>query len=590
MAAPAVANAQVLPKELRLSAPPTMPQARSYMFRQPAVNPTYAEGTTVTINIPRLQRSYLTKDSYLRFRVKCTLVPGTRTTYTAITFSAGAYDSTTGLITYTTTAAHGLAAQDFIAVSSAAGTGSFASANGTFVIKSIPSSTTFTVFVGTGLTMTVTGATFTFPYYKPLNIPVLDSPGAFGLFNKIEVYDYLGSTLLESTAQHGALMGLLLDTHTSTDQRQNFWHVASGTRGGEISIEELAPVSVDGALLTGADYTKYFMQKAPSTGEVWWVAGSATSIDVYREYSIPLLSFLGTLSNKFAPLHNGFTIQLTLNNFVNSFGYTKSGNAGALPLGGTPSGTVNSTTTKFELSDVNYICQILELGPVAESMLLSSTQGQPLVVPTKAYRNFRGSFTGGSSSSYKLDLNLNVASLTNILWFMRPAANANNYTKASLGARVRNYLQNWYFQYGSSVLPQSSGIRCRNAGDVADSGTGHTEAYYELMKARHNFANAANFSTIDSFAYCKEVDNSVLAYNTQGICVPKFAAGLDLELVSGKSQDVISGLNTNGMNTSLFLNFDSAYTASTQSVDVDAYCEYDAFINIAPGLATTVSF
>ena len=41
----------VLPKELRLDAPPTMPQARSYLFRQQSTLQSYGPGSTIQINI-----------------------------------------------------------------------------------------------------------------------------------------------------------------------------------------------------------------------------------------------------------------------------------------------------------------------------------------------------------------------------------------------------------------------------------------------------------------------------------------------------------------------------------------------------------
>jgi len=72
--------------------------------------------------------------------------------------------------------------------------------------------------------------------------------------------------------------------------------------------------------------------------------------------------------------------------------------------------------------------------------------------------------------------------------------------------------------------------------------------------------------------------------------VGRFAAGLDLELVSGRSNDLICGMNTNGMNTSIYATFDPEYIGDVKQCRVDAWAEYDAFVNISPGIATTVSF
>jgi hypothetical protein len=70
----------------------------------------------------------------------------------------------------------------------------------------------------------------------------------------------------------------------------------------------------------------------------------------------------------------------------------------------------------------------------------------------------------------------------------------------------------------------------------------------------------------------------------------KFAAGLDLELVSGRSNDLVCGMNTNGMNTSINLTFDPTKSTDVENCRVDLWAEYDSFINVSPGIATTVSF
>ena len=239
-------------------------------------------------------------------------------------------------------------------------------------------------------------------------------------------------------------------------------------------------------------------------------------------------------------------------------------------------------------------------------MLLSSTAGQPLIVPSKAYRNYVGTIAE-AQSSYRLDLNLNVASLTNVMFIMRQLDMLNSYThiKRTLSGRTRNFLENWYLQYGSSVLPQTTGISCRGkAGDLASlRQVASLEAYAELMKSRHKWASDSHDTVIDhaSFNFDTYGDSTTIAtgdaYTVCQIMSPvnlcgrgTFAAGIDLELVSGRSNDLICGMNTNGMNTSIFLNFDASNTASIEACRLDAWCEYDSFINISPGIATTVSF
>lgn len=639
---------QILPKEIRLTAPPTMPQARTYLFKQQSTQVQYSDNDTVQINLPRLQRSYLTNDSYLKFSLNVSFTPG----------QAG---------------------------------------------------------IGNVL---------------PEWFCCLDTPGAYGILNKIEVYDYLGSTILESTAGHSQLMSLLMDLDLSDQERRNHYNVIAGTAGGltrfhytnaampgtltlsgsqantdylgsgldtdgykwigipqggrqvvlkipkvqnpnfvaikgdliyvqmqtnspnanyfntfgyvpivnDPTIETVntrdywnvmydAPLNVNttGAVIgagvayaTGTNGTFIYYTKAsinndqssqqlvlagPVSGELLYLPPSTSKLTVTREYAIPLLSFLGLLSDKYAPLHNGYTIMLTLNPGASFMGFSSA--AGDL--------TLIPPDVSWNINNVYFEAQVLELGPVAESLLLSSTNGLPLVVPTKAFRSYVSSVVA-NSTTFRLDLNINVASLTDVLWFMRPSSDLNNYRYRQF-QRIRNYAQNWYFQYGSSILPQTQGITCSDTSTNANSvGTSYTEAYCELLKARHALSSSTFETTISRSNYGIDTPgmfpdhpylNSLAGspYNPATAAPSaearvlnyfslfeygRFAAGLDLELVPGKSQNLISGLNTNGMNTSIYVTF--AANAGVVNAQFDAFAEYDAFINIAPGLASTVSF
>lgn len=538
----------VLPKELRLIAPATMPQSRSYMFKQQAALSDYSPGDTIQINLPRLQRSYLTKDSYLEFEVTYEFTPKNNET-----------------------------------------------------------------------------------------ILSLDTPGAFGLIDRIEVYDYLGSTQLESTAGFGQLIALLQDTCVTTNEYGTHWESTSGGQTASITLDQEKR-------LNGTDNMRNYRQITPTTGELidmgeyGQIAPNTSNVANARihrrKYHIPLFSFLGLLSPKYAPLHNGYTIMITLQKAENALAAvgivgatTLAAVGGAQPLAA-PASVCKGEAT-FKIANARMCCQILELGPIAESMLLSTTGGQPMIVTTKAYRAYNSN-VNDKASSFRLDLNINVASLTNVLWIMRPNWALNNLACNSLSRRQRNFLESWYFQYGSSVLPQTQGITCfkptsNNVNDVDYGG----ESVIELLKARHMYNQPTHSHLFNRYnwAYdnwvkfredCKRLHhankdtilNEDFLYQIQSpvtpFDVPKFACGLDLELVSGRTNEIICGMNTNGMNTSIFATFNA--TAAGNAVEptvefkntgngiwveacrVDAWCEYDAFINISPGIASTVSF
>lgn len=565
--------ASVLPKELRLGVPPKMPQARSYMFRQQSTIAQYTSGDTIQINIPRLQRSYLRKDSYLRFTLTGTWTPGAQL-QTAVSF---------------------------------------------------------------------------------------DTCGAFGLIEKIEVFDYLGSTVLESISGMPQLMSLLMDLGLPNVIDKNIGNVSMGLSEDYVASRFMTtdfdqPTSGRANRTLSANVTIDNTKRVvpPSSGATIDFRYQSTAQTFVREFAIPLPSFLGLLSDKMIPLHNGFTIVITLATKNKPFiigqvysydGVTVTRNAGpSLALFGNTNSSasaalpaplsITSALNSWNVRDVNMVCQILELGPVAESMMMSSTQGQPFIVSTKAMRYYQGSIVGGASSTqatppgvdvvdtfgqaeFTLNLNLNVASLTNILWFMRSKGQIDDIKYASCGHRTRNFLQRWVFQYGSTSLPQNNGIQSMYTSlptgvTVTDPnfrygflGSGFTEAYNELMKARPTYlpSNRIDYVGYDSdnkfnsSLDCKAT-GAITTLNWFSIYpspnhpygLGRFACGLNLELANNKNGTVISGLNTNGMNTSIRGYFHPNYLANMDSVVVDAYAEYDAFINISPGIATTVSF
>lgn len=79
----------------------------------------------------------------------------------ATTISSGAYTTGTGAVSLTTAASHGLGVGDTFTIASAAGTGSFAALNATFVATTGTTGTTLNCTTAPSLTMTITGGNVT---------------------------------------------------------------------------------------------------------------------------------------------------------------------------------------------------------------------------------------------------------------------------------------------------------------------------------------------------------------------------------------------------------------------------------------------
>lgn len=497
-------QSEIMPSELQMVAPPTMPQARSYMFKQQSELTEYnlTKGERIRINIPRLQRSYLMKESYLRFR----------------------------------------------------------------------------------LNLDVTARTASALW--------LDRCGAFGLFERIEVYDYLGGTLLEQTNNLPALVTLLGDLNYSFTQFNGKLQATEGYDGSNVMVSA----------------TVFEQLELRTSNSGFLVVPKAvvdnTNTFVTVEFAIPIVSFLGNLSDKYVPLHNGFSIDFFMNDAASAF-VSRSSIADA---------TVSLSIREAWLSNVEWCCQVMELGEVAESIVMGSN---PLVIHSTQHRHFRDIILGGGAqSNFRFDMNLNVVSLRNIKFMMRPTV-YQSLAYPTYGHRIRNFLQNWNFQYGSSYLPEIAGITTRAAvipvtrsqysGTTGSGGldgykaSGYNQSYRELSKTvapdkeicispveyridLGALAGGNDYSAPLTGAGASVPVNSTI--NVQTIS-GKFAAGLDTRL---SKKQAVSGIDTNGLLVSINGTFDRDLIGSMTQANLDIWAEHDAFIQIIPGVASTVTF
>jgi len=541
----ATTQQEVMPREFNLTAPPTIPQARTYMFKRQSDLQTYdlQKGNRVRINIPRLQRTYLNKGSYLKFRVNLD-------------------------------------------------------------IASCNSSLCF------------------------------DRCGAYGLFDRMEVYDYLGGTLIEQVQNIPALIVLLNDLNTGFTELNGIKQATQGFGGADVhTVDDLNAFTSNSQLMTGQTGALLFPKY-----------DSETTLNQFitKEFAIHLPSFLAMFSDKNIPLHNGFSIDLYLNSKEQAFvSRTDSENTFGT------SAQININIKNVWISNVELCCQVTELGDYAEKLMLSTSD--PWVIHTRFYRYFSDMIiaksedgqttlageTGTSQSSFRLDLNLNVVSLRNILFGMRPRYYQNKIEFPSYGHRVRNYLENFNFQYGSSYLPEIAGVNCAAvtvprslegySARLTDTGGLPTATYpNKVNPLADSFSNAleelAKTSISGNPSIQPEeyrIDSGSGEYGNENNCnlldyVPwlykgatrcgKFAGGLNLQL---SKREAVCGIDTNGLNVCIngTFNSDAASASAPGSTEItpttttpmiysilDCWAEHDAFVQIIPGVATTVTF
>lgn len=614
-----------MPSELNLSAPPTIPQARSYISRQQSEFTEYDvyKGQRVRINLPRLQRSYLMKDSYLRFRLNIDISTYIEDPVALANVRADATINNDIVFRSTgaTSAPIGIAVGNRFYFSKDTGTPLPLENNKVYyIVQSVASGSDWSWKISnvrggdslkatTAITNYVPQFSFaqiiTTPFTESKQILAFDRIGALGLIDRIEVYDYLGGTLLEQTQNIPTLATLINDVYENIMSDSGKKEISG--MSGALAI---TPGGLDIETLTAV------CPVTPScTGGYLWSNPSSNPTNGYflsYEFTLPVFSFLGILSDKYIPLHNGFSVDFFLSQVEDIF-------VSRLDTDAVYNGSIdikNVWITNFE-----YVCHIMELGDVGESIVLAS---EPLVIHSKQYRYFKDQLLGaGQQSSFRFDLNLNVVSLRNIMFDMRPMSYQNSIYYPSYGHRIRNFLENWNFQYGSSYLPEIAGIFTRSANlPVSKNGytpgrwgtsesfkaIGASQAMEELSKVSDDSNSMTNIDVtsfcIDTFWNGSATTQTYQNWNkglfgtapvpfsfdsstTVGSIIGKFAGGLNTRL---SNKTTVSGIDTNGLQLSINGYFDRDNVGNMIDSILDVWCEHDAFIQIIPGVATTVTF
>lgn len=280
---------------MNLPVEPTLaPHARKHSRKYHAQGSrAFVSNDTITIDIPPIDATYLTKNVKLHFDFDLSYYEGTNTNFNDLFNSILSINklarTTTGGFEMIDAFSTGI--EDISAAFNYFG----------YNIESNPSSTNFLVTAPANELYAAT---------KP--IPTFDINGPYGLISNIKVYDYLGSTLLEEIPAHDIL----------TAQFADFWF-----KDDNMSIQR--PRVTDNQVVRKAPSSHIFQQEdywnqEPLSKSVKYTWNSGTlflsvgfkplSIDVPTVHCcLDLYSFLGKLSEKCIPLHNGFRLVLQVN-------------------------------------------------------------------------------------------------------------------------------------------------------------------------------------------------------------------------------------------------------------------------------------
>lgn len=430
--------------------------------------------------------------------------------------------------------------------------------------------------------------------YRPY--PTLDTNGPYSFFSSIEVYDYLGNTLLEKIPRHDLLTAIWTDLENSPDSQQTI------IRPRAISdIDNYTLTKPNCSFLLSDDRAKAVFSQTPvSLFDLTEETAYAEPITLPKiRFAIGLYSFLGRLSEKFVPLHNGYTIKFLLNhrNNVIAFNTQQPNNkiSYTQQFGSTidPANQVTFTTTMtpsiktYNLSNIYLRGDIITVPPELDSRI-------DKIVFAKGYK-----VQEGVPQNRAQRINTEVKSLTSVVVIQQPNRGT-DMSSMRTSAFIRNYCPTAKLLYNKAVVSMVNSFNeaYRNFLNVFGS-------KWDMYLNRSNWDVDAPSSDA-AWMQNRLVDKfSILAtqpsftgttwnfgdrwYNNFRVALgylPRYVLAFDTRL-PGYTPLSVSGIDTRKVLLEVQLD---TTTSTDKAATVNIISEFDTFIEVKPSESTAVSF
>lgn len=387
-------------------------------------------------------------------------------------------------------------------------------------------------------TPTITnGATGTNAYFR------FDSMGAHGFIRKIRVFH--GSNLLEDIDNYEVLAKMIFDMQASSDASRGKLNILAGTDANYYIGSTYTAAAV--ADLNNNNTIKSVNQGALLTDLSAGALAASTSFTT-QTYCLNLISMIGTLCNEkyfplfactSAPIRVEITLAPSLNNVL----------------------CTERADCTFELSNVEFIMNTIELSDDAMGIINSSLSGQPLQFVTTEYRN--QPYTGTGSTSYAVPLPFKFSSVKSII-----IASRNNTTGTGAAtyfpcSSCTHGLSSYYFRIGPNTVPSKAPTKITEFFAEAVKAMGSmSDIHYNPAIDYNSFSLAANTATTDTITASNNVQSG------------SFYVGLDLEnFATADRTNIFAGYVTNTEDIFYYPTF-----AAAADVRFDAFCMYDQVI------------
>jgi hypothetical protein len=357
----------------------------------------------------------------------------------------------------------------------------------------------------------------------------LDSNGAHALFYRLQVYH--GSNLIETIENYNVLAKMLMDLQVSTPQANGKYSILAGTSteyaGNVITQNATANASDLASAQALANSLKTSFNSLRNVSKYinvgrrlndYGTTIDATTGTVSLDFSIPLISIVGSLSPKYIPLFSMKSAPLRLELTLVSD-----------PLQAVCAHKALATDGNDMVVDqIEFIASMMELSDSAIDIIKSNTGGRPLQYTFTDWRNYRfSSAIANAVTSLSIPIPAKFASLKSLFVVGKHTNTAGALLYMPFPAEKLN-IQSYQFRIGAELFPSKPPTLL-------------SEFFSETLKAIGSISDANHSPAID-FDSCK-IDNQVATTETNlmapSVGSPSFYVGLDLESYSGSDRSTL---------------------------------------------------
>ena len=235
----------------------------------------------------------------------------------------------------------------------------------------------------------------------------------------------------------------------------------------------------------------------------------------------------------------------------------------------------------FQISNCEYIAQMIELSDMAMNIIRESQNGQPLQFVNPDYRNYAYNFAlANAVTQVTMPIPAKFSSLKSLFVGVRDTAKVGALTYFPYSCNKFS-INSYFFRVGSQVLPSK----------VPDN---IAEMFSEAVKAIGSMGDLNHQPSIEYSSYTQDTapanagDASVgfatPSYSVSNVNSGSFYVGLDLEnYANSDKSSIFSGWNSNTDDIYFVPSF--AANAGTPTVRFDAFALFDTVLVFENGTA-----